>query len=336
MDKMLSVIIPVYNVEQYIDRCISSIVEQTYRNLEIVLVDDGSTDASGRLCDIWAQKDDRIIAVHKRNGGVSSARNAALEMVTGDYITFVDADDWVDETAYEKILKAIHDSRAEAALFGYARVYLDQRMGTNLPKEEEACVTSWTALEKCLRNGKYGGGYCVTVWNKVFRSDLIKGEGGTIYFDEKVTVAEDEIWLYHVFKKDFQVYCNPKTFYFYRERTESALGKRDSGTVNRQSTDNLRARRMIRTLIRQYPYPHRIEVLANTRMFYYTYQFCLNGYGDMSKKLRKIVRQNFCLSLPDYLRSDDYSFLGKMRMVLVLLMLWGHFPRKAIDWVVKL
>jgi len=99
MNQLISVIVPVYIVEPYLDRCVQSIVNQTYKNLEIILVDDGSPDNSPAMCDAWAEKDSRIRVIHKENGGVSSARNAGLDMATGSYITFVDADDWLEPAA---------------------------------------------------------------------------------------------------------------------------------------------------------------------------------------------------------------------------------------------
>ena len=92
----ISVIIPVYNVEKYLKRCLDSVINQTYKNLEIILVDDGSTDNSGKICDEYAKNDKRIIVIHKENGGVSVARNIGLDICTGDYVNFIDSDDWID------------------------------------------------------------------------------------------------------------------------------------------------------------------------------------------------------------------------------------------------
>lgn len=106
MDK-ISVIVPVYNVEDYLEECINSILGQTYKNLEIILVDDGSTDNSSKICDIYEKKDKRIKVIHKENGGLSSARNEGLKYRTGEYISFVDSDDFIDKTMYEKLYSAI-------------------------------------------------------------------------------------------------------------------------------------------------------------------------------------------------------------------------------------
>ncbi len=104
MMKLISVIVPVYNVKEHIEQCVNSITGQTYKNLEIILVDDGSKDSSGEICDKLAKEDARIHVIHKQNGGVSSARNAGLDYAHGEYIAFVDGDDYIDETMYEKLL----------------------------------------------------------------------------------------------------------------------------------------------------------------------------------------------------------------------------------------
>ena len=101
---LLSVIVPIYNVEEYLEKCLDSIINQTYKNLEIILVDDGSPDKCPQICDEYAKKDDRIVVIHKENGGVSSARNLGLDIAKGEFITFVDSDDWIDETMYEKMM----------------------------------------------------------------------------------------------------------------------------------------------------------------------------------------------------------------------------------------
>ena len=101
----ISVVVPVYNVEEYLDQCVESLVGQTYKNLEVILVDDGSPDNCPAMCDEWAERDNRIKVIHKENGGVSSARNAALDIASGDYIGFVDSDDWIEPDMYEILIK---------------------------------------------------------------------------------------------------------------------------------------------------------------------------------------------------------------------------------------
>lgn len=115
---LVSVIIPVYNVENYLNRCVESVVNQTYRNLEIILVDDGSPDKCPQMCDKWAEKDNRIRVIHKENGGLSSARNAGLDMCRGEYVSFVDSDDWVELDFYETIVLQMMEYCAEIGCAG--------------------------------------------------------------------------------------------------------------------------------------------------------------------------------------------------------------------------
>ena len=104
MEKLISVIVPVYNVEEYVEKCVLSIINQTYKNLEIILVDDGSTDNSGKICDEIAIKDNRIKVIHKKNGGLSDARNVGIDIAKGDYLGFVDSDDYIDPDMYSILL----------------------------------------------------------------------------------------------------------------------------------------------------------------------------------------------------------------------------------------
>ena len=107
MDYLISVIVPVYNVETYLDECIKSLVKQTYSKFELILIDDGSTDSSGQLCDAWKETDDRIKVIHKENGGLSTARNAGLDVAKGDYICFIDSDDFVTDNYLLSFVDAI-------------------------------------------------------------------------------------------------------------------------------------------------------------------------------------------------------------------------------------
>lgn len=116
MEEKISVIIPVYNTEKYLDECIRSVVNQTYPHLEIILVDDGSRDGSYGICEKWAKQDDRIVLLHKENGGQSTARNAALDVATGTYFGFVDSDDWIEPDMYERLYQSVKDADADAAV----------------------------------------------------------------------------------------------------------------------------------------------------------------------------------------------------------------------------
>ena len=123
MDEKISVIVPVYNVEQYLERCVDSIINQTYKNLEILLVNDGSTDNSGQLCDELAKKDDRIRVIHKENGGLSDARNVGIDEAEAELIGFIDSDDYIDEDMYETLYRQLRESNADLSMCGHYDVF---------------------------------------------------------------------------------------------------------------------------------------------------------------------------------------------------------------------
>jgi glycosyltransferase involved in cell wall biosynthesis len=116
---LISLIVPVYNISKYLERCINSIIEQSYKNIEIILVDDGSTDNSGQICDAYKEHDNRIRVIHKINGGLSSARNAGLAIIKEEYVGFVDGDDFIDKYIYETLVKAILDNDADIVQTGF-------------------------------------------------------------------------------------------------------------------------------------------------------------------------------------------------------------------------
>ena len=128
MEKLISVIVPVYNVEEYVEKCVLSIINQTYKNLEIILVDDGSTDNSGKICDEIAIKDNRIKVIHKKNGGLSDARNVGIDIAKGDYLGFVDSDDYIDYNMYEELFDVIKCHDVDIVYSNFQTEYLDGRI----------------------------------------------------------------------------------------------------------------------------------------------------------------------------------------------------------------
>ena len=121
----ISVIIPVYKVEKYLNKCVESVINQTYKNLEILLVDDGSPDKCPEMCDAWAKKDSRIKVIHKQNGGVADARNIGIENATGKYIAFIDSDDYLNKTMYQKLFEKITTTNSDICMCGFINVYED-------------------------------------------------------------------------------------------------------------------------------------------------------------------------------------------------------------------
>lgn len=183
--KKISIIVPVYNVEKYVEKCIQSLINQSYKNIEIILVDDGSNDRSNKILDEYAKVDSRILTIHQKNKGVSAARNAGLKVATGEYVGFVDPDDYVDYQMYETMLKKIELNMSDLAVCGFSKV-------TELSDKEEIFEIKDELLspKKCVEDlFDFRGGYAIkpSVWNKLFRRDKI----GDLKFDENIGISED-------------------------------------------------------------------------------------------------------------------------------------------------
>ena len=213
MQPLISVIIPVYNVEAYLDECVRSVVNQTYRNLEILLVDDGSTDRSGVLCDAWAARDPRIRVIHKANGGLSDARNAGLEDASGELFSFVDSDDWIGEDFYRILAGRMAERNADAAVANIVRSYADHKEVRDFSAQEDV-FTAEKALEVYIS----GNGISCEAWNKLYRRSLFDG----IRFPLN-RINEDEFVTYRVIARARGVVFCGNAEYYYRQRAGSIM-----------------------------------------------------------------------------------------------------------------
>lgn len=211
---LISVIVPIYGVEKYLDKCIESLVTQTHKDLEIILVDDGSKDNCPIICDEWAKKDARIKVVHKENGGLSDARNAGIPYVTGEYVSFIDSDDYIEPTFYEKLLTAMTVQNAEIAECGTR--YVDEEGNElKLRQSQDNCFDTLSALAMLVQEK----GLFQTVWNKLYRREVIDG----ILF-EKGKYNEDEFWTYRVFDRAKKIVSIKEPLYNYLQRGSSIIG----------------------------------------------------------------------------------------------------------------
>lgn len=174
----VSVIIPVYNVETYISKCISSVIEQNYKNIEIILIDDGSQDSSGKILDEYEKKDDRITVIHQKNKGVSAARNRGLELASGDYVVFVDGDDWVDSDYVSYFVELLQNHECEIGMNVNNYTAISNRSNENTYIISSEKAMEWLYLDKIF----------VAVWNKIYDMQFLKRN--KIKFDEKIWFGE--------------------------------------------------------------------------------------------------------------------------------------------------
>jgi len=181
----ISIIIPVYNVEPYLRRCLDSVINQTHKNLEILCIDDGSTDNSGSICEEYAKKDSRIRVLHKENGGVSSARNVGLTHFTGYYLGFVDSDDWIEPDMYETLYASKLGNNVSLCAVSFTRDDIIESPRELIPQRE---LTRYEMLLYAIRNVHYAG-FGRVIWNKLYSSTDIRDI--KLRFDENLKIAED-------------------------------------------------------------------------------------------------------------------------------------------------
>ena len=210
-NELISIIVPVYNVEQYLEKCVDSIINQTYKNLEIILVDDGATDSSGKLCDELAKIDNRIKVYHKENGGLSDARNYGVERATGEYIGFVDSDDYIDAEMYEKLYEAIKKENVDVAECNLKIIYPEREELFTEQNYYNVC-TKQEYLEEYLKIEKIFG----SVWTKLISRKIAK----ELLFP-KGKLYEDTYYAYDLINvaNSFVLIDSPSYNYLMRENS---------------------------------------------------------------------------------------------------------------------
>lgn len=231
LNMKISIILPVYNTEKYLEKCLDSLVNQSYKDIEIVCVNDGSTDQSLIILEKYALEDTRIVIVNKENGGLSSARNAGLEVIHGEYVMFVDSDDWIDTDTCEKALNAALSINADVVLWSYIREYPDKSLITPLFNNEKKV---WMENEVSLLHrrmvGLTGnelsdpskGDSIITAWGKLYRREILEKQW---FVDTKIIGTEDALFNISVFFNAKKVVFIPDTHYHYFKSNTSSLTK---------------------------------------------------------------------------------------------------------------
>lgn len=220
MKPLISVIVPVYDVEPYLNRCIESIVSQTYKNLEIILVDDGSPDNCPQMCDDWVNKDSRIHVIHKKNGGLSDARNAGMKIASGELISFIDSDDYVDLNMYESLIFKMLETDSDIVSCGVKWVDESGRVLKCDKVLSDVVFLTEEAMKELLNDGAIKQ----PVWNRLYKRELAL----SIPF-EKGKCHEDVFWSYQAVGKSKRICVISQAFYYYVQRSDSIMGWPFSG-----------------------------------------------------------------------------------------------------------
>ncbi|MDD5021038.1 MAG: glycosyltransferase [Endomicrobiaceae bacterium] len=213
VQNVVSIIIPVYNAEKYLRRCLDSVFRQTYNKLEIILVDDGSTDGSAKICDEYAENDSRIKVIHKTNEGVSSARNEGLKIANGEYIAFIDADDYIKEDMFEYLTVLMENNSAQIAICNYCEYTGSKIHNKNIIEEKNLVLSNNDALPMIFTSLTFA------CWNKMFKAELFQNE----FFRTDISMGEDLDIVFRLFLKSKRICIGNEIKYFYsRENLKSS------------------------------------------------------------------------------------------------------------------
>ena len=286
----ISVIVPVYKAEQYLERCVKSILEQTYQNFELILVDDGSPDNSPSLCDEWAKNDNHIYVIHKENGGASSARNAGLKIAKGNWIAFADSDDWLDRTALKTLYDLANQYNVPMAIGGM-RVVQEYTDAQTVAKQETVVLSRADLMSRFFRlNGEPDThSVCATL----IRRDILEA----YHFIEGKMNEDVEACYYLARKCEGAVYTN-KPVYFYFKNVE---GVTNSG-FSKKKLDLLDVWDIVQKQVEQFTpeYSYACEMNCKRARFTLLTQMSLNGYDhhdpfmvETKRKLKREVRGAF-------------------------------------------
>lgn len=312
MKDKISVVVPIYKVQDYLERCIKSIINQTYDNLEIILVDDGSPDECPKICDEYALKDERIKVIHKENGGLSDARNFGTAAATGKYISFIDSDDWISKDFFSLLYYAIIENDCQIAECGVQKVYDDNIAESTDSAHKCDVYDGEAALSMLICENQF----CQHVWNKLYLYDTV---ADTQF--PKGKFHEDEFWTYRVFAQAKKVARVSETMYYYFQRPDSIMGK----TFSLKRLDALEAKSERQKFIEN-KFPQ-LALTARKDFFGSCIFSCQSAlkfmHGDDRKKAKKIIEKyaNECKLNKDELTHVDgnnrfwYSFANKCFML---------------------
>ena len=287
MKPLVSIIIPVYNVEKYLEKCIASVVNQTYTNLEIILIDDGSPDNCPTICDAWKERDSRIKVIHQENGGLSHARNEGLKLATGEFIGFVDSDDWIEPEMYEILLSSVEETGVDIAVCNYQSEHENSQ--TVIQKPESLDKKIYTAIEALELILSWKSFIRTIVWNKLFRSHLLS----KILFPEG-KLYEDIVWTPKIIGRSKKIVTIDLALYHYLFREESL-------SHNVHNLYSLKDMFELRNLRVEYIHEH-YPSLENLAITEYQYLCCQkyiqislkNNQFDADGSIRKMLYDSFC------------------------------------------
>ena len=304
--KLVSIIIPIYKVEQYLIDCIQSVCSQTYKNIEIILVDDGSPDNCGKICDDYAKRDKRISVIHKENGGLSDARNKGIDIARGDYITFVDSDDYVETTFIEELYNAIEKNNSDISICNINVVDENGKKISNLGFKDNIIVDGKQILKEICEQKNIVES--IVAWNKMYSSKFFKQ-----YKYPVGKIHEDEFLTYKILYQTKRVSVINKYLYNYRKNNQSIVGKE----FNQQRLDLLEALserlEFYKNNKEDYFYLMTLKIYLNQLIEYY---IKTKKYIQNSKIILQDLKNKYNIIYKEYIMMKDISVKAKAKAII--------------------
>ena len=327
-EPLITVIVPIYNLEGYLERCIESIINQTYKNIEIILVDDGSKDNSAKLCDEYAKKDKRIKVIHKENGGVSSARNLALDLAKGDFITFADSDDYLDLSLYQKMMQKQLETNADLVFSRFKKVIDNKVFNEKEIALEEFCKTSNLSyllktppIKKQQKENSievYNYVMC-SIWRILFKKSAINH----IRFNSKISFMEDAIFLMQVIINSKPIISFVDEYLYYYLIRQNSSVRTQSNLINNSKEFVLELENLLKdTGYEEYIKVHKFYFYLNCISHNYTHNLSLTlkeiqtWNNKENYKAYCKVNANFKTKLKSYLAYHKMFVILKMLLKL--------------------
>lgn len=296
-NELITVVVPIYKVEQYLNRCIDSIINQTYKKLEIILVDDGSPDKCGIICDEYEKKDKRIKVIHKKNGGLSEARNCAIEIAKGKYITFIDSDDYISKDYIEYLHNMMKKYNTQISICSFLPFF--EKVEEKKEKEKIEVLKTEKALEKLY----YQEQLTTSAWGKLYKTDFFDA----IKFP-KGEICEDLDTTYKLFSKSNKIAISNQKKYYYLQRPDSIINSKF--TEKRLKAIDF-AKQMVIFTEQKFP---KLKLAVRNRLFmeaiFIVIQIPKKNYTTEKKELFSIIKENRKLVLKDKKSKRGYRFIA--------------------------
>lgn len=310
MDKeLVSIIVPIYNVEKYLKKCIESIINQTYKNIEIILVDDGSPDKCGEICEEYSKKDNRIVVIHKQNGGLSDARNKGIKVAKGKYITFVDSDDYVDYRYIELLYKAVKENNTKIAQCNIAKVNMSGNIIARLGYKENSIKTSKNMLNDIYSSHLIEN---IVVWNKLYLKEMFNNISFPVG-----KIHEDEFTTFKILYNVDKISIVNEYLYYYRQTDESIIGKK----FNKKRMDLLEALEERISFLKE---KKEYDLYKKTLKYYIeqlrVYFIKTKKYIGNSSKIQKTIKYKYKIACKEYLKLKEIPNKEKIKSLIFLVL----------------